>query len=58
MATRDTAMDKKAVTLNQVVLDGEAYFQITDSNLMRTFFMSIVSASNHWMFDLFQFLTF
>ncbi len=37
-------------TLEQVHLDNELYFKISDSNEMRPFFMSIISNSNHWMF--------
>ena len=36
--------------LEQVHIDNEAYFKISDSNEMRPFFMSIISDSNHWMF--------
>lgn len=31
-------------------LNNESWFKITDYDLMRPFFMSIVSDSNHWMF--------
>jgi len=31
-------------------INGENYFKISNSNVMRPFFMSIVSDSNHWMF--------
>ncbi|NER10658.1 hypothetical protein SAMN06265375_102364 [Muriicola jejuensis] len=33
-----------------VVIDGETYYKISNSDGMRPFFMSIVSDSNHWMF--------
>ncbi|MDG5491342.1 hypothetical protein [Psychroserpens sp. SPM9] len=33
-----------------LVIDNEAYYKISNSNLMRPFFMSLVSNSNHWMF--------
>ena len=33
-----------------VVIGKETYYKISNSNLMRPFFMSIVSDSNHWMF--------
>jgi len=36
--------------LNRVTIDGEQFQQISDVNAMRTFFMSIVSDANHWMF--------
>jgi len=33
-----------------VHFDNETYYKIYNSNVMRPFFMSIVSDSNHWMF--------
>lgn len=36
--------------MEQVMLNGELFFKIPESNRMRPFFMSIVSDSNHWMF--------
>lgn len=33
-----------------VTRDGEAYYKIANYNRMAPFFMSVVSASNHWMF--------
>lgn len=38
------------VKLEQVEISGEHYFKITNSSMLRPFFMSIVSDSNHWMF--------
>ncbi|MFK7832746.1 MAG: hypothetical protein AB8B52_05685 [Winogradskyella sp.] len=38
------------VTLEQVHIENESYFKITNNDEMRPFFMSIVSDSNHWMF--------
>ncbi len=38
------------VTLQKQRFNGELFYKITNSNLMRPFFMSIVSDSNHWMF--------
>ena len=40
----------KKVTINYLKIDNEYYYKIANSNLMRPFFMSIVSDSNHWMF--------
>jgi hypothetical protein len=40
----------KDIALEEVNIDNEAYFKITNNNEMRPFFMSIVSDSNHWMF--------
>jgi hypothetical protein len=36
--------------LNQVLIDNEVYFQISEVDQMRPFFMSIISPSNHWLF--------
>lgn len=36
--------------LRKVQIDNEIYFQISNVDSMRPFFMSIVSSSNHWMF--------
>ncbi|MEM7549386.1 MAG: hypothetical protein AAF363_06925 [Bacteroidota bacterium] len=38
------------INLQQVDFNGDPYYKISNSNLMRPFFMSIVSDSNHWMF--------
>ncbi len=35
---------------SQMELDGEVYYKISNNDLMRPFFMSIVSDANHWMF--------
>ncbi len=35
---------------DEVMLNGERYFKISNTNQMRPFFMSIVSHSDHWMF--------
>jgi hypothetical protein len=45
-----TNTTQKKASIEQVIIDKEAYFKITDSDTMRPFFMSIVSDSNHWMF--------
>ncbi len=37
-------------SLKRVTINGETYFKIEHSDRLRPFFMSIVSASNHWMF--------
>ncbi|NNE32096.1 MAG: hypothetical protein HKN40_06980 [Winogradskyella sp.] len=42
--------NNKDVALKQVTIGNEAFFQISNSDKMRPFFMSIVSDSNHWMF--------
>ena len=33
-----------------VNIDNEVYYKISNNNLMRPFFISLVSDSNHWMF--------
>ena len=38
------------VQLQYVQWNNEGYFKISNSDLLRPFFMSIVSDSNHWMF--------
>ncbi|CAL2064785.1 hypothetical protein [Tenacibaculum sp. 190524A05c] len=40
----------KGVILEKVTIQNEEFFKISNVNEMRPFFMSIVSASNHWMF--------
>lgn len=37
-------------TLQEVVIDQEVFYKITNVDHMRPFFMTIVSDSNHWMF--------
>lgn len=38
------------VTGEYTVLDGQQYYRIANSHLMPDFFMSVVGASDHWMF--------
>ena len=38
------------VSGDEVTINGEAFYKITNFNKMRPFFMSIVSNSDHWMF--------
>ena len=38
------------IQIEQVQIDNEKFYKIPDVDLMRPFFMSIVSDSNHWMF--------
>jgi hypothetical protein len=42
--------NSKEVLLNSINIEGENFYQISNSDQMRPFFMSIVSESNHWMF--------
>jgi hypothetical protein len=48
--TKETSLDNMDVKLKSVIIDDEVYYQISNNDLMRPFFMSIVSDSNHWMF--------
>lgn len=43
-------IDNESVTMDVVMLNGEQFYKINNSDTMRPFFMSIVSDSNHWMF--------
>ena len=47
---RNMRKTEKKVELNSLDINGEMFFQITNNDEMRPFFMSIVSDSNHWMF--------
>ncbi|TRX54904.1 hypothetical protein FNH22_18780 [Fulvivirga sp. M361] len=38
------------IHIEQVPIDNETYYKISNVDAMRSFFMSIVSDSNHWMF--------
>lgn len=42
--------EKEKVVLEEVVREGQAFYKITNSDQMRPFLMTIVSAYNHWMF--------
>ena len=48
--TKETSLENMDVELKSVIIDDEVYYQISNNDLMRPFFMSIVSDSNHWMF--------
>ena len=50
IVTRETSLDNMDVELKSVIIDDEVYYQISNNDVMRPFFMSIVSDSNHWMF--------
>lgn len=43
-------LNNKSVEIDSVKIENEYFFKISNSDLMRPFFMSIVSDSNHWMF--------
>jgi len=46
----DRVKRDKEVALTSVSIDNELFYQISNNDEMRPFFMSIVSDSNHWMF--------
>jgi len=50
IVTKETSLDNMDVELKSVIIDDEVYYQISNNDVMRPFFMSIVSDSNHWMF--------
>ncbi|WP_299439045.1 hypothetical protein [uncultured Aquimarina sp.] len=43
-------IEDKEVRLEHIIIDNETFYMISNSDVMRPFFMSIVSDSNHWMF--------
>ncbi len=47
---KQTKKHSNTIQLKSIQIDDELYFQISNSDQMRPFFMSIVSDSNHWMF--------
>ena len=44
------SFEENEVTGELAMIGGESYYQISNVDEMRPFFMSIVSNSNHWMF--------
>ena len=48
--TKETSFTNKEVKLKSLTIDNEKYYQISNNDAMRPFFISIVSDSNHWMF--------
>lgn len=47
---KDIMADINSVKGELINVENEIYYKISNSHLMRPFFMSIVSDSNHWMF--------
>ncbi len=47
---KEEMTNKEDIQLKSVTIDNEMYYKISNGNEMRSFFMSIVSDSNHWMF--------
>lgn len=50
MNTTQLKSNDASVAISQVVIDNENYFKISNCDKMQTFFMSVVSDSNHWLF--------
>ncbi len=48
--TIDNVIKNKSVSMEFVTIEGEGFYKIANNDVMRPFFMSIVSDSNHWMF--------
>lgn len=46
----DIATGKGEITLHEVKIGSEIFYKISNADMMRPFFMTIVSDSNHWMF--------
>ncbi|THD69157.1 hypothetical protein E7Z59_02165 [Robertkochia marina] len=44
------SLAKTDIDFEETVVDGETFYKITNVDQMRSFFMTIVSNSNHWMF--------
>jgi len=47
---KESLIEIKDITGELVKIENENYYKISNSDIMRPFFMSIVSDSNHWMF--------
>ena len=50
LGEKEAHFSEPAIEGKLVILEGEKYYKISNSDAMRPFFMSIVSDSNHWMF--------
>jgi len=50
VSIKDIKTKSNEIKGDLVHLENEIYYKISNSHLMRPFFMSIVSDSNHWMF--------
>ncbi len=48
--SNSTINNDKSIDMELVTIVGEEFYKIANNDLMRPFFMSIVSDSNHWMF--------
>ena len=50
LGKHETNFPSKEVGGQEVIRNGESFYKISNADLMRPFFMSIVSNSDHWMF--------
>ncbi len=50
LESEKNTVDSSQVSMNQVIIENESYYKISNNDEMEPFFMSIVSDSNHWMF--------
>lgn len=50
LGSQNISFKEKEVKGSLVDINGESYYKISNVDAMRPFFMSIVSAYNHWMF--------
>lgn len=50
MVNKTVNSSEMKTLMENVLIENETYFKISNSDEMRPFFMSIVSDSNHWMF--------
>ena len=42
--------EQKEIKGTEITIDGQTYYEISNADKMRPFFMSLVSHSDHWMF--------
>lgn len=50
MSVQQKVNEESLVEIKRLKIDGENFFCISNYNEMRSFFMSVVSDSNHWLF--------
>ena len=50
MEIKEINTTDKNISLSRIEINNEAFFKISNNDVMRPFFMSIVSDSDHWMF--------
>ena len=50
VSNKDISVNASAIKGELLTINNETFYKISNSHLMRPFFMTIVSDSNHWMF--------